>query len=99
VAKFGSIPLGEARVISAGKLDFKAIIHVAGINLFWVATEYSVQQSVVNAMKIVNEAEFNSVAFPLIGSGNRGREWSLKLISGALEPIKSDAKVIIVKFK
>jgi len=100
VTKFGSIPLGEARMTSVGKLDYKAIIHVAGINMFWFATEYSVKQSVVNVMKIVNEQEFNSVALPLIGSGsgNRGKEWSLKLIKNALKPIESNAKVIIVKY-
>jgi len=31
VAKFGPIPLGKAVMTSAGKLPFKAIIHVAGI--------------------------------------------------------------------
>ena len=100
VAKFGAIPLGEARFTSAGKLDFKGIIHVAGINMFWLATEYSVKQSVINAMKIVNEKGFKSVAFPLIGSGsgNRGKEWAFKLIYDTLDTIESDAKVIIVKY-
>ena len=101
VARFGSIPLGEARLTSAGKLPFKAIIHVAGINMFWFATEYSVRQSVINAMKIVNERSFNSVAFPLIGSGsgNRGEEWSLNLMEESLASIKSKAKIKIVRFE
>lgn len=100
VAKFGSIPLGCAQITSAGKLNFKAIIHVAGINMFWFATEYSVQQSVISAMKIVNKQNFKSVAFPLIGSGsgNRGKDWSLNLMTNALESINSTAKVIFVKY-
>lgn len=100
VAKFGSIPLGCARVTSAGKLNFKAIIHVAGINMFWFATEHSVKQSVISAMKIVNSQNFKSVAFPLIGSGsgNRGKDWSLNLMNNALESINSTAKVVFVKY-
>ena len=35
----GLIPLGGARLTSAGRLPFKAIIHVAGINLCWLASE------------------------------------------------------------
>ncbi|WP_298869360.1 macro domain-containing protein [uncultured Gimesia sp.] len=100
VARFGSIPLGEARVTSAGSLNFKAIIHVAGINAFWFATEYSVTNSVLNAMKIVEEREFQSVAIPLIGSGsgNRGKQWSLNIMLKAFESIKSPAKVSIIQF-
>ena len=98
IRKFGAIPLGEARQTSAGKLPYKAIIHVAGINMFWVATEYSVQQSVVNAMNIVNKQNFKSVAFPLIGSGsgNRGKTWSLKIMKSTFAAIESQAKVRVV---
>jgi O-acetyl-ADP-ribose deacetylase (regulator of RNase III) len=98
VAKFGPIPLGEARLTSAGNLNFKAIIHVAGINMFWFATEYSVKQSVINAIKITEKQGFQSIAFPLIGSGsgNRGKDWSLELMNSALEFIDSKIKVTIV---
>ena len=100
VAKFGPIPLGEARITSAGNLNYKAIIHVAGINMFWFATENSVKQSVINALKIVDKKSFKSVAFPLIGSGsgNRGKKWSLKIMNNALESIDSRAKVIFVDY-
>lgn len=101
VAKYGSIPLGEARLTSSGKLPYKAIIHVAGINMFWFGTKLSITKSVHSAMKIVNEKGFSSVAFPLIGagSGNRGEEWSLSLMMKAFENIESDARVIIVRYK
>ena len=101
MAKEGFIPLGEAKLTTAGKLQYKGIIHVAGINMLWFATEYSVAKSVENAMKIVNENSYNSVAFPLIGSGsgNRGKEWSLKIMLKAFKHIESNAKVTIVKYK
>lgn len=99
VAKFGPIPLGQARLTSAGRLPHKAIIHVAGINLCWFATEYSVRQSVRNAMSIVEREGFASVAFPLIGagSGNRSEDWSLRLMCDELEQIESPARVLIVR--
>jgi O-acetyl-ADP-ribose deacetylase (regulator of RNase III) len=67
LAKCGPIPLGGAVETYAGKLKFKSIIHVAGINLLWFATRFSIQESVRNAMKIVNSKNYNSVAFPIIG--------------------------------
>ncbi len=42
IAKCGPIELGSARLTTAGRLPFKAIIHVAGINMLWVATRHSV---------------------------------------------------------
>lgn len=101
LSKMGSIPLGEARITSSGKLPFKNIIHVAGINMFWFATEYSIRESVKNAMKIVNEYKFESVAFPLIGSGsgNRKKDFAKQIILDTLENIQSDAEIVIVEYK
>ena len=91
LTKVGSIPLGEARLTTAGVLSYKVIIHVAGINMLWFVTKYSVSKSIENAMKIVNEHSYNSVVFPLIGSGsgNRGTEWSLKIMLEAFKHIES----------
>lgn len=68
--KFGAIPLGGAVITSAGKLPFKAIIHVAGINLLWRASERSIRDSVRNALKLAAEEGFQSIAFPVIGAGS-----------------------------
>jgi len=101
LAALGPIELGGARLTGPGRLPFKAIIHVAGINLFWLATEKSIYNSVINAMAIVEKELFNSVAFPLIGagSGNRGQDFSLKIMLEAFAQITSEAKAVIVKFK
>jgi len=45
VARHGPIPLGGAVLTSAGRLPFRGIIHVSGINLLWRSSEYSVHQS------------------------------------------------------
>ncbi|MFC2154864.1 macro domain-containing protein [Acidobacteriota bacterium] len=101
VFRFGPIPLGEARLTGAGKLLFKGIIHVAGINMLWFATKYSVSQSVINAMELVNKNGFQSLAFPLIGagSGNRGEEWSLKIMLEAFRHIESDCRVAVIRYR
>ncbi len=101
IAKFGFIELGGARLTSAGKLPYKAIIHVAGINMFWVASRYSIANSVINTMKLVNENKFSSVAFPLIGSGsgNRGKKFSLETMMETFQSIEIIAEVLIVCYQ
>ncbi len=101
VSKFGPIPVGEARLTGAGELPFKGIIHVAGINMFWFATKYSVSQSVINAMELANKNGFQSLAFPLIGSGsgNRGDEWSLNIMLEAFRHIKSGCRVAVIRYR
>ena len=72
VGRHGAIPLGGAVLTSAGKLPFKAIIHVAGINMMWRASERSIRDSVRNAIQLAHENGFQSIAFPLIGAGSGG---------------------------
>ena len=50
--KHGPIPLGAAVLTSAGKLPFKGIIHVTGIDMLWLASERSIQDSVRNALAL-----------------------------------------------
>jgi len=101
IAKLGPIELGGARITSAGKLPYKAIIHVAGINMFWVATRYSIANSVINAIKLVNEYKFSSVAFPLIGSGsgNRGKKFSQEIMLETFQGVKTSAEVFILRYQ
>ncbi len=70
--RHGRIPLGGAVLTSAGRLPYKGIIHVAGINLLWRASERSIRDSVRNAVRLAYERGFRSLAFPLIGSGSGG---------------------------
>jgi O-acetyl-ADP-ribose deacetylase (regulator of RNase III) len=101
VGRAGAMPLGSAVLTSAGRLPYKGIIHVAGINLLWTATRVSIQRSVVTAMEIVNREKFKSVAFPVIGGGTGGfgEDGALKLMEEALAPIASAARVTIVRFR
>ena len=100
VARHGPIPLGQAVLTSAGNLPFRGIIHVAGINMLWQASEYSIRQSVRNAMDIVRKHGFESVAFPLIGagSGSFNEAKALEIILEELRQIEADARVIVVQY-
>ena len=72
VRRYGAIPLGGAVLTSSGRLPFKGIIHVAGINMLWRASERSIRDSVKNAVRLAHEKGFTSIAFPLIGAGSGG---------------------------
>lgn len=100
LARFGPMPLGSAFFTSAGQLPFRGIIHVAGINLLWRSSEWSVRESVRNAIRIAAEKQFRSIAFPLIGAGSGGRppELVLQLMTSELETAQFDGEVRIVRF-
>jgi len=101
LAKHGAIPLGRAVMTSAGRLPFKAIIHVAGISMLWRSSRESIQGSVVSAMELVNQHGFASVAFPIIGAGTGGygQEGALQLMLDAFEGIASPASVTVVRYR
>lgn len=100
LAKYGSIPVGDAVLTQAGRLPYKAIIHVAGINMYWCATKESIAKSVISAMTIVNQHHYSSVAFPIIGAGTGGfgEDSALKIMLDTLADIESQAEVRIVKY-
>jgi O-acetyl-ADP-ribose deacetylase (regulator of RNase III) len=101
VAKHGPIKLGHAVLTGSGRLKYKGIIHVAGINMFWCATEKSIRESVRNAMAIVKEKGFQSVAFPIIGagSGSYNTEKALSIMLDEFDSIKFSASITVVKYK
>ena len=98
--KHGAMPLGSAVLTSAGHLPFKAIIHVAGINMFWRASERSIRDSVRNAMAIAEENGFQSIAFPLIGAGSGGfnQEQAKEIMLDAFQKLESPLAVTVVVF-
>lgn len=100
VARHGPIPLGKAVETGAGKLPFKSIIHVAGINMLWTSSEWSVRESVRSAMTIAKERGYQSIALPLIGAGSGGgkadrvQKWMLD----ELQQIDFDGTVLVVRY-
>ena len=95
------MPLGSAVLTSAGKLPFKGIIHVAGINMLWRASERSIRDSVRNAIKVASDNGFQSIAFPLIGAGSGGfnQEKAKRIMLNELQSLESSIEVVVVLFK
>lgn len=101
LGRVGPIALGDAVLTAAGRLPYKAIIHVAGINMVWRASAGSIQGSVRSAMHLVELNDFASVAFPIIGAGSGGfsEAAALTLIEQALSEVESTAAVRVVRFR
>lgn len=100
LARHGPLALGAAVLTGAGRLPYRGIIHVAGINLLWVSSQASIRGSVRSAMELVERHGFESIAFPLIGAGTGGsraelvRDWMLDEFSR----LSSTARVILVRY-
>jgi len=101
LARLGPIPLGHAVLTSPGRLPFKAIIHVAGINMLWHATEKSIRTSVQSALALAHQHHFTSLALPLIGagSGNFSPDQAQSLILDELNTLPNLPTVIVVRYK
>ena len=100
LGRMGAIPLGGAVLTGAGRLPFRAIIHVAGISMFWVSSERSIRGSVRSAMALAGEKGFRSIAFPLIGAGTGGggEERVLAMMRDELQGLEFEGEVRIVRF-
>lgn len=100
LARMGSIPAGGARLTSAGRLPFKAIIHVAAINLLWRSSPEIVRDCTASALTMAGKHQFPSIAIPLIGSGTGGLkpEKSKSCILESAESSSYDGEIVIVEF-
>ncbi|MBF5004401.1 macro domain-containing protein [Diaphorobacter caeni] len=72
LARHGPIPLGNAVLTGAGRLPHRAIIHVAGISMWWRSTPQSISASTRHALDLAAAQRFESIALPLIGAGTGG---------------------------
>lgn len=100
VGKFGPIALGQAVFTSAGKLPFKGIIHVAGIDGFWRASEFSIRHSVRNAIALAQQHGCTSIAFPLIGAGagSFDEQKALEIMQNELVAVESNLNALLVRY-
>lgn len=101
VSRLGPIALGHAVHTSAGRLPYKAIIHVAGINLLWRASPFSVAAATRNAVVLAERLGLGSLAFPLIGAGSGGLPGPEveRIMVDTLRSIDSTLRVIVVRHR
>ncbi|PWJ23260.1 O-acetyl-ADP-ribose deacetylase (regulator of RNase III) [Branchiibius hedensis] len=73
LSRAGVLPVGGCVVTDAGRLSAHTkLIHVAGLNLAWRATEATVSASVHSVVRAAVAQKMRTVAMPLIGSGSGG---------------------------
>jgi O-acetyl-ADP-ribose deacetylase (regulator of RNase III) len=72
VQKYGKLKPGQAVLTSAGKLSYKAIIHVAAIGLLGRSNLEIINLGTKNALQLAKAKSFKQVAFPLLGTGSGG---------------------------
>jgi O-acetyl-ADP-ribose deacetylase (regulator of RNase III) len=68
----GPIEHGGAVATTAGKLKAKYVIHAAAMRNDGYITEKSLQNSVLNSLKLAEKYELKTIAFPAIGTGVAG---------------------------
>lgn len=101
VARHGRMKLGEAVLTGAGRLPYKGIIHVAGINDFWLASKSSIQDSTRNALTLAKAEGFRSVALPIIGAGSGSfkADQAIDLMRAVIEEDDFGLEVRLVRFR
>ncbi len=101
LSRKGLIPLGGAVETGAGRLPFRAIIHVAGINLAWRSSERAIRGSVRSALGMATARGYRSIAFPLIGAGTGGfaPDRALALMCEEAGRCDYDGEVRIVRYR
>jgi ADP-ribosylglycohydrolase/O-acetyl-ADP-ribose deacetylase (regulator of RNase III) len=72
VSRRAPLPLGSAVETAGHGLPARWVIHVAGIDLAWSASEASVRASTRNALALARCLGARSVALPLVGAGSGG---------------------------
>jgi O-acetyl-ADP-ribose deacetylase (regulator of RNase III) len=101
LGRAGPIALGNAVQTSAGRLPYRAIIHVAGIDMLWRSTPASIQKSVCSAMALVDQGHYQSAAFPVIGAGTGGfpESKAMELMLATFATLQTDARVVLVRYR
>jgi O-acetyl-ADP-ribose deacetylase (regulator of RNase III) len=101
VGRRGLLPVGAAVLTGAGRLPYKGIIHVAGLNWWWTANRNSVVLSVRNALRVFLEHDFTSLAFPLIGAGTGGLSESMveELMASEIRAQAGKGEVVLVRYR
>ena len=73
LARVGYLRPGEVVTTGPGRVTTTSfIVHLAGLNLWWRATEEAVVAGSRNAVEIAAERGARTVAMPLVGAGTGG---------------------------
>ena len=68
--------------------------------MLWRASAASIRDSVSNAIDIARTQQFESIAFPIIGSGSGGmcQEKAVELMRQELDALDYEGRAVIVRY-
>jgi O-acetyl-ADP-ribose deacetylase len=101
LARYGRLAPGQAVVTGAGRLPFRAIIHVAAITLWGRSYAQLIRDAAHNALALARDQGFASLALPVLGSGSGGlsEQRALELMLAALGEQDYAGRVLIVRYR
>lgn len=101
LAQYGSLQPGQAVLTGPGKLHYRAIIHVAAISLWGRSNEQIIRASLRNTIALAKDKQFQSIAFPILGSGSGGvnEQIALSVIVDELSKQEYNGRVVVVQYK
>jgi O-acetyl-ADP-ribose deacetylase len=70
--EIGTIPVGYAAITGGGKLKARHVIHAASMQLGGATSADALRKSVAHALRIADEHEIKTIAFPAVGTGIAG---------------------------
>jgi O-acetyl-ADP-ribose deacetylase (regulator of RNase III) len=70
--RHGPVRIGEAAITGGGELAARYVIHAASMKLGGLTSEQGLRDSTRNALRLANEYQLESIAFPAIGTGIAG---------------------------
>jgi O-acetyl-ADP-ribose deacetylase (regulator of RNase III) len=99
--RMGPMPLGSAVVTSPGRLPYRAIIHVAVIDMLWRASEQSIRDAARSALDRARDHGLSSLAYPLIGAGSGGfdEQRALEVMLQVLDNEAGSLGVRVVRYR
>ena len=71
-SEIGTIPVGFAAITTGGNLKARYVIHAASMQLGGRTTADALRRSTEHSLRIANERELRTVAFPAVGTGIAG---------------------------
>ena len=69
VQKYGQLNSGDATFTTAGRLPYKSVIHAVGPRMGEGNESRKIAEAVTNCLRLCNENNWNSIAFPAISTG------------------------------
>ena len=100
LARYGRLAPGQAVLTGAGRLPFRAIIHVAAITPWGRSNGELIRDAARNALALARDQGFTSLALPVLGSGSGGvpEQQALELMLAALGEQDYAGRVLIIRY-